>query len=65
MEVMRVSIWLRFGDWGVKKSKWGRIFAFFGDFWCFCYTVQRQGLALLALGSARPDPTRARVRARC
>ena len=34
---------------------------------CFwdSYTVQGQGLALLALGSARPDPTRARVRARC
>ena len=29
------------------------------------YTVQGQGLAPLALGLAQPDPTRARVRARC
>ena len=33
--------------------------------WRFRYTVQGQGLALLALGLARLDPTRARVRARC
>ena len=35
-----------------------------GGVWLM-YTVQGQGLAPLALGSARPDPTRARVRARC
>ena len=51
----------------IKKNVW------LADHACACYcssrhhvyTVQRQGLAPLALGSARPDPTRARVRARC